>query len=309
MRSEDVQPIIKLTDVNNVVLFKCARSAQFPDYKSVLSHALKSGVALNGLKIKGENLDNFVWEEVQLESWFIKDCSLNYNSFDHLTLSSVTLSNCNLIHASFTNVIVEKSHFDSCDFSNSRIHNTTWECFSIKCMFSSSHIKKSDLSYSTFHTCILSDAIFKHCTLDHSHFLYGFPKKEWLQETTFIHCSVIQCEFHIKQEIKTMHYWECDMRDIIFSRKFDFVKVVNTYTTILYCLSTDTLWWRPELQCQEVAPIFRATLKEFKKEIHNDFPNTDVLSSNYQVFIYHELSDVYIYLKHLKKKWWRDAVE
>ena len=102
-----------------------------------------------------------------------------------------------------------------------------------------------------------------------------------------------------------VNFWNCNLRDIKFERNLDFVEVINSHSKVVYCIQTDTLWWRPELGYSRTEPIFRYNLKNFIKEVENEFPMTEVYNSTYDVTIDDELSLVCEYLKFVRKKFKR----
>ncbi|MDT7830442.1 hypothetical protein RQM65_17370 [Pricia sp. S334] len=73
------------------------------------------------------------------------------------------------------------------------------------------------------------------------------------------------------------------------------MEVSNTYSKVLYCVQTDTLWWRPASELKK-SPIFRFTLNQFESEINNDFPKTEI-PLHQEVPLAEELLGVHQYLR------------
>lgn len=290
--------MIQLLRDNGDLIYELEKSELFPDYPSVLKEAIALSIDLTGLLVISENLDNVIWKNQNLQSLHFKKCSLKKSVFDacyagHLyfedcdvTGLKVKKSTCN--HLSFSACTAESASFRNSDISALDV----WESNCCHATFSNCKI-----DHFSFHTSNLSDALFQNCDIAGSNFLHTLPNKDWLCNTFFINCSLRKCDMKCVDDISTLYFWETNVSDIQFPVEHRFTKVITMHNQVIYAIDADVVWWQPHswIDCEK--RLFRGTLAQFREEIKEDFPTTDLYPNMMDFETAEELSMVVVYLE------------
>lgn len=73
--------MIQLITSDNKIIYELEKSELFPDYRSVLMEAISYHIDLAGLLVESENIDNIVWEGINMCNITFRNCSMKRNEF------------------------------------------------------------------------------------------------------------------------------------------------------------------------------------------------------------------------------------
>ena len=287
---------IKSTD--NKILFHWEKSELFPDFRSVLKETMANQNDFKELYIDSENLDTFTWNEINLNYIRFKNCSMVGSQFINCHGVQLSFENCDITSLKIKKSKIEHLFIHNCIASKLSFRNTTFSSGSFdSCECNHSTFYQCDLSVFRFYSCNLRDSFFYKCNLDESHFTTNNSDDEKMQNIYFVECSVKDCEMLYVENLSQLYFWETNIRDITFMNEENFIEVINPLSKIIYAINSDVVWWKPYSWAEKEKGIFRGSLKQFKDEVYNNFPTTDLYPDMNDYEIQDELIKVITYLE------------
>lgn len=202
-----------------------------------------------------------------------------------------------------TSLKIKKSNLNELHINNSNLsllsfrNSCSCNSFIIGCDCRNSSFYESDIKQTGFHTSNISGTIFKNCCLDKAIFVHDKPAKEWIKNTIFTDCSMAECGMDYVVDISLLYFWDTNLYDIQFRNKERFTEVINKQSKVIYAIDSDVVWWKPYSWNNEEMRLFRGSLKEFRKEVENGFPTTDLYPDMDDYEIEAELLKVIRYLE------------
>lgn len=106
-----------------------------------------------------------------------------------------------------------------------------------------------------------------------------------------------ECGMDYVVDISLLYFWDTNLYDIQFRNKERFTEVINKQSKVIYAIDSDVVWWKPYSWNNEEMRLFRGSLKEFRKEVENGFPTTDLYPDMDDYEIEAELLKVIRYLE------------
>ena len=290
--------MIQLITSDNKIIYELEKSELFPDYRSVLMEAISYHIDLAGLLVESENIDDIVWKGINMSSITIRNCSMKRNEFIECFGKGLCFDSCDL-----TSLKIKKSNLNELHISNSNLSQLSFRnscscnSFIIGCDCRNSSFYESDIRQTGFHTSNISGTIFKNCCLDKAIFVHDKPSKEWIKNTIFVDCSMAECGMNYVDDISLLYFWDTNLYDIQFRNKERFTEIINKQSKVIYAIDSDVVWWKTYSWNNEEKRLFRGSLKEFREEVENGFPTTDLYPDMDDYEIEAELLKVIRYLE------------
>lgn len=282
---------IQLKNSDGNVIYSLEKSDLFPDYHSVLKEAISLGIDLSKLNVKNENLDNISFNQSKLSGACFQNCSMKKVEFVECGGDSVSIDKCNLEGVKFKRFDLNNMHIANSDLSSSRFKDSRANnVFIIDCNLSKSVFTKCILNNACFHTTNLFEVIFDGSLLVDSRFIHTLSDSSWVKDARFNYCEMKDCDLKQIQDISVLYIKESNIQDALLNNQ-QFTKIINDNSTILYAIDSDVVWW----------DSFRGNLENLKHEVENGFPTTHV-DQAIEVYCYHELSRVCVYLEQWRQK-------
>lgn len=274
------QILIQIKDKENRVIYQQRKCELFPDYKSVLREAIAYGIRLDNLFIVSQNLDGLSFDQCVSTKMSFKNCSMQGVKFSNVSHNKLSFSHCDLHRVKFKNIHINAFHAIKCDLSKSIFRNCIYENSDIDFF----QVFDSDLSDSLFIDSVLHDAcisntllsnvVFERCDISDANFYKSLIENEsWYNNIAFFYCEMRNCMLVDFDDLNKIKIWESNIESAngITSH---FTKIENKYSTILYAIGKDLIWWRPKEYPDTCYDIFRGTLEDLMEEVENDFPLT-----------------------------------
>lgn len=300
---------MQIIDTKGNILYSIEQSELFPDYRSVLLDAIANGIDLTNLSVENQNLQKIYFQGVNLCNASFKNCDMRGVEFINCIANDIDFDQCNLIglkikKSNFCNSGFNRSNISNASIGNSEL-NESWiknsnlsntnaissnfiSCAFYDCNLESSKFSQAQAENISFHTCNLKKTVFERCSLMNANLIHTSSTFEWLQDVTFAFCNISDCDLSRLPNLSMLFINESNIHEAILDHQ-TFTKIINKYTTVLYAIDSDTVWW----------DSFRGTFEEFRVEVETGFPQTNV-DIGVEIFIYSELSKVLVYLEQWK---------
>lgn len=295
--------MIQLLTRDNKIIYEVEKSELLQDYRSVLIEAIAYNVDLSNLYVDSECIDDVVWNGVNLKNASFINCSMKNNAIIDCACQGLSFDTCNLMRLKIKNSIISDLYVNGCNMPFSSFRNSFLENnFIINSNCKRALFFESEMENFSFHTSDISETVFNKCTLSEVKFIHDKPSAEWINNTSFLFCSVIGCEMNYVDDISVLYFWETNLKGIYFKENERFTEVINTNSKVLYAIDSDVVWWKPYSWEHKDELLFRGTLQEFQHEINNGFPTTNIYPEMDDFEIEDELLKVCVFLNQWRNK-------